>query len=52
MLAAYATMRSTMHELHTTGKIGSTTTKDGIFESFTRTMRVPEYQALENKYKT
>ncbi len=51
MLAAYATTRSTMRELHTTGKIASTTTKDGIFESFTRTMRVPDYQALERKYK-
>lgn len=52
MLAAYATMRATMRELHSTGKIASATTKDNIFESFTRTMRVPEYQALENKYKT
>ncbi len=52
MLAAYAMMRSTMRELHATGKIASTTTKDNIFESFTRTMRVPDYQALERKYKT
>ncbi|MFZ0659113.1 MAG: isocitrate lyase/PEP mutase family protein [Candidatus Binataceae bacterium] len=52
MLAAYAMMRDTMRELHSTGKIASTTTKDGIFESFTLTMRVPEYQTLERKYKT
>ena len=52
MLAAYAMMRDTMRELRSTGKIASTSTKDGIFEAFTRTMRVTEYQAIESKYKT
>ncbi|MHB8383556.1 MAG: isocitrate lyase/PEP mutase family protein [Candidatus Binataceae bacterium] len=52
MLAAYASIRATMRELHSTGKLASTATRDGIFEAFTRTMRVPDYQALEGKYKT
>jgi 2-methylisocitrate lyase-like PEP mutase family enzyme len=51
MLAAYATMRETMRELKASGKIATRTTGN-LFDDFTRTMRVPEYQALEGKYKT
>jgi len=51
MLAAYASMRATMRELKASGKIAAGATT-GIFQDFTRTMRVPEYLALERKYKT
>jgi 2-methylisocitrate lyase-like PEP mutase family enzyme len=50
LLAAYRTMRDTMRELRRDGRIGSGT-QGGIFEEFVRTMGVPEYQALERKYK-
>ena len=50
MLAAYQTMRDTMRELKRTGKL-SANTGSHIFGEFIRTMRVPEYQALEEKYK-
>jgi hypothetical protein len=43
-------MRDTMRELKRAGEIG-VTTHSGVFEEFLRTMRVPEYQALEEKYK-
>jgi len=51
MLAAYASMRDTMRELKASGQIATRTTSN-VFADFTRTMRVPEYQALERKYKT
>jgi hypothetical protein len=51
MLAAYQAARETMSELRRSGKI-AVTTKSGVFEEFVRTMRVPEYQALEQKYRT
>ena len=51
MLAAYQAARDTMRELMRSGKIG-VTSKSGVFEEFVRTMRVPEYQALEEKYRT
>ena len=51
MLAAYQAARDTMRELRRSGKIG-VTTQSGVFEEFVRTMRVPEYQALEEKYRT
>jgi hypothetical protein len=50
MLAAYQSARDTMRELRRSGKI-AVTTKSGVFEEFVRTMRVPEYQALEEKYQ-
>ncbi len=50
LLAAYQGMRDTMRELKREGKI-AVTTKSGVFEEFVRTMGVPEYQALEEKYK-
>jgi len=50
MLAAYQSMRDTMRELKREGKLG-VGTHSGIFEEFIRTMRVAEYQALEEKYK-
>src|SRR5215469_3079122 len=50
MLAAYQAARDTMRELRGSGKIG-VTTRSGVFEEFVRTMRVPEYQALEEKYR-
>jgi 2-methylisocitrate lyase-like PEP mutase family enzyme len=51
MLAAYQAARDTMRELRRSGKI-AVTTKSGVFEEFVRTMRVPEYQAREEKYRT
>ncbi|MGH7781439.1 MAG: isocitrate lyase/PEP mutase family protein [Candidatus Binataceae bacterium] len=50
LLAAYASMRETMRELKSTGRL-ATGTQSKIFEDFTRTMRVPEYQVLESKCK-
>jgi len=50
MLAAYQSMRDTMRELKRAGKL-HVGTHSGIFEEFIHTMRVPEYQALEEKYK-
>jgi 2-methylisocitrate lyase-like PEP mutase family enzyme len=50
LLAAYRQTRDTMRELRRSGRIG-TGTQDGVFEEFVRTMGVPEYQALELKYK-
>jgi 2-methylisocitrate lyase-like PEP mutase family enzyme len=50
LLSAYRTTRDTMRELRRSGRIG-TGTQDGTFEEFVRTMGVPEYQALERKYK-
>jgi 2-methylisocitrate lyase-like PEP mutase family enzyme len=51
MLAAYQAARDSMRELRRSGKIG-VTTRSGVFEEFVRTMRVPEYQAREEKYRT
>lgn len=50
MLAAYKSIRDTMRELKRDGKIAADT-KSHIFEEFTRTMRVPQYQEIEQKYK-
>ena len=50
MLTAYAATRDMMRELRNTGKIAARTTGK-TFEEFTRTMGVPDYQALERKYK-
>jgi 2-methylisocitrate lyase-like PEP mutase family enzyme len=50
MLAAYQSTRDTMRELKRAGKL-VVNTMSGVFQEFIRTMRVPEYQALEEKYK-
>jgi 2-methylisocitrate lyase-like PEP mutase family enzyme len=50
LLSAYRSTRDAMRELRRSGRIG-TGTHDGVFEEFVRTMGVPEYQALERKYK-
>ena len=50
MLAAYQSTRDTMRELKRAGKL-QVGTHSGIFEEFLHSMRVPEYQALEEKYK-
>jgi 2,3-dimethylmalate lyase len=50
LLAAYRATRDSMRELRRSGRVGSGT-QDGVFEEFVRTMGVPEYQALERKYK-
>jgi 2-methylisocitrate lyase-like PEP mutase family enzyme len=50
MLAAYQTTRETMRELKANGKL-TVGTGSHIFDDFVCTMRVPEYQALEEKYK-
>jgi len=51
LLAAYRTMRDTMRELKRSGKIAAVNTGSGVFEEFIRTMGVPEYQSLEEKYR-
>jgi 2-methylisocitrate lyase-like PEP mutase family enzyme len=50
LLAAYRMMRDTMRELRRSGRV-ATGTPDRVFEEFVRTMGVPEYQALEARYK-
>ncbi|HKN01680.1 MAG TPA: isocitrate lyase/PEP mutase family protein [Candidatus Binataceae bacterium] len=50
LLTAYRTMRDAMRELKESGKI-EVSTKSKVFEEFVHTMRVPEYQSLEQKYK-
>jgi len=50
LLAAYRTMRDAMEELKRTGRI-AVSTASKVFGEFVRTMRVPEYQALEQKYR-
>jgi 2-methylisocitrate lyase-like PEP mutase family enzyme len=50
LLTAYQSMRDAMRELKRSGKI-DIGTKGNIFGEFVRTMRVPEYQSLEEKYK-
>ncbi len=50
LLAAYQMTRDTMRELKRSGKLAIGTGSQ-VFGDFVRTMRVPEYQALEEKYK-
>jgi 2-methylisocitrate lyase-like PEP mutase family enzyme len=51
MLAVYAAIRDMMRELRSSGAI-ATRTSGELFEEFTRTVRVPDYQELERKYKS
>ena len=50
LLAAYQAMRDAMHQLKRTGKL-AVNTSSNVFSQFLHTMRVPEYQELEAKYK-
>ncbi len=49
LIAAFARMRDTMHELRRAGRV-SVDKRAAVFEDFTRLMGVPEYQTLEKKY--
>jgi 2,3-dimethylmalate lyase len=48
LLAAFQNMRDALGELRRTGMLR---TAPGVFEEFTRLMGVPEYQALEQRYR-
>lgn len=50
MLAVYESTRSIMNELKRTGRV-SVGTGSGVFEDYTRTVGVLDYQALEEKYR-
>jgi len=48
LLRAFESMRDAMRELKNSGELR---TGHGVFDDFTRVMRVPEYSAVEQKYK-
>lgn len=50
LLTAYRTMRDAMRELRSTGRVEAGTA-GGVFGDFLRTMRVQDFQSLEDKYR-